>query len=161
VRENDYTITTYEASVPAGVTALPHVEYMLTPPAQHRVWWLAADVAISTAVGGLRLSKRGGRTGRDVIGKSVIVEELSVAPSHQRTSVGTALLLAAEAWLASRTDLAQTLSLGVEIDNMIAKHLYTKLGYAVAARDSDPIVSPGSNGRPCHVMYKRLSTRTP
>lgn len=114
-----------EASVAAGVTALPHVEYMLTPPAQHRIWWLAMDVAISTAVGGLRLSKHGGRTGRDVIGESVIVEELSVAPSHQRTGVGTALLLVAETWLAGRNDLAQTLSLGVEIDNMIAKPLNT------------------------------------
>lgn len=156
MREGEHAIARYEADVPAGLVVSPYVRYLLAPPAQHRVWWLATHLATHAAVGGLRLSTRSGATGRDVFGESVCIEELSVDPSYQRTGVATALMRAAEAWLAGRPDLAQTVSLGVETDNAIAIRLYTKLGYAVAARDGNPIVFRGGNGRPCHVMFKRL-----
>jgi GNAT superfamily N-acetyltransferase len=148
----------YEAGVPSGLAVSPYVRYLLSSAGRHRMWWLAIHSATSTAVGGLRLSTRAGPTGRDVIGDSVAVEELSVDPSHQRVGLATALLDAVHRWLAGRSDLTQTVGLGVETDNHPAIALYAKLGYVVAVRDGSPIVFRGGNDRPCHVMFRRLVT---
>jgi len=150
-------ITRYAGGVPADVVVSPYVAHLLGDPAPHRVWWLAVHTSTGVAIGGLRLSTRPGKTGRDVIGDAVSIEELSVDPAAQRTGVGTALLVTAESWLRGRPDLPQTLDLGVAVDNAPALALYRKLGYAVVERDGVPIVFAGADGRPCHVMAKRLA----
>jgi ribosomal protein S18 acetylase RimI-like enzyme len=96
-------------------------------------------------IGALRLNPGGGPTGRDIIGATVVVEELSVDPAHQRAGVGTGLMNAAESWVRARPDLPQRLSLGVDPGNLGAIRLYQRLGYAVAI----------DNGR-FLVMVKRL-----
>jgi ribosomal protein S18 acetylase RimI-like enzyme len=150
-------ITTYEGQVPSGLVISPHVQYLLTAPAPHLVWWLAVHSPSVAAVGGLKVSLHSGRTGRDILGESVVIEDLSVAPSHQRLGIGTALIQTAEIWISSRPDYAQTISLGVESDNTIAIALYNKMGYTTVARAGIPITFPDGNGHPCNVMSKRLN----
>lgn len=152
-----YVITRYEGEVTAGRAVSPVVDYMFEPPAAHLVWWLAVRVDSDTVVGGLRLNQHSGVTGRDVFGDSVVIDDVSVDPAHQRRGVATALMRAAEAWLAEQPDLPRVISLGVETDNAPAIALYHRCGYVVLERDGEPVVITGGSGRPCHVMYKRLA----
>ncbi|MFC7483546.1 GNAT family N-acetyltransferase [Luedemannella flava] len=122
----------------------------------HLVWFLAVHTPAATATGGLRLSRRGGPTGRDVIGESATVQQLSVDPAHQRAGVGTALMRAAEGWLRDRPNLPRTISLGVETTNAAAIALYSRLGYVVTSRDGVPITFVSGDNHLCQVMVKRL-----
>ncbi len=154
---DDYTITRHEGQAPSGLAVSPYVQYLLTAPAAHLVWWLALRSSDSVAVGGLKLNLCSGPTGRDVVGESVVIEDLSVDPKHQRLGIATALMQATESWVRSQPDRAQTIGLGVETNNSIAIALYNKMGYTVAARAGIPITFPGGNGHPCHIMFKRLN----
>ena len=153
-----YTITRYGGQVPSGLLVSPYVQYLLTAPAAHLVWWLALRASDSVAVGGLKLTLRSGLTGRDLIGESVVIGDLSVDPKHQRLGIATALIQATESWVSSQPDRAQTISLGVETSNCIAIAVYSKMGYTIAARAGIPITFPGGDGRSCHLMFKRLNT---
>lgn len=91
----------------------------------------------------------------------MVVEQVSVDPAHQRRGIGTALLRAAEAWLADRPDLPGTLTLGVETGNAGAIRLYARLGYAFVRDGDAPFVFPGDDGELCYVMAKRLRQAAP
>jgi hypothetical protein len=62
-----------------GPVVSPYVQYLLVAPARHLVWWLAVRDADGSAVGGLRLNLHTGRTGRDVVGESVVDNSAAIA----------------------------------------------------------------------------------
>lgn len=157
MRSDEYVLTRYEGQVTDGRSVSPVVECLLQPPGPHLVWWLVVHRDSDTVIGGLRLNRHSGVTGRDVFGDSAVIDGVSVDPGHLRRGVATALMRAVEAWLVDRPYLPRVISLGVEVDNAPAVALYRRCGYVVRERDGEPVVITGGNGPPCHVMYRHIA----
>jgi ribosomal protein S18 acetylase RimI-like enzyme len=145
-------------SGPGNLTVSGWVSHMLEDPKPGDLFWFAVDPSSQSAIGGLQLrTAGGGATAHEITGDTVGVKDLSVDPQYQRHGIGQHLMEAAESWAAGQSNLPQTLGLGVETDNQRAINLYRKLGYAIAAKQGNDVTFIGPDGKPCYVMYKRLT----
>ena len=114
--------------------------------------WIA--VANDEMVGGLRLTLRSGATGVEQIGPNVVVHTVSVHQPHQRRGYGRALMEFGERWLQQQASLPHTLSLAVEVDNVVAIALYESLGYSFVIAQDERLRTGDLS---CFVMAKTLS----
>lgn len=73
--------------------------------------------------------------------RDVVVEQLLVAPGHERRGIGRRLLAHAEGYAIDRH--ASTLRIVVERDNRSARRLYRRLGYVPIGDELFELVLPG------------------
>ena len=109
-----------------------------------RVWFAEHD---SEVVGGIRINTQPGKTGADMIGPNIVVNDVAVVSAHRRHGYGKALMLALEDWLRQQPHLPHTISLAVEASNHAAISLYLALGYELALTDAD---------KDLHIMVKSV-----
>jgi GrpB-like predicted nucleotidyltransferase (UPF0157 family) len=121
----------------------------LTP--SDRVWYGFVGSAL---VGGMKVTCEPGRTGADLMPPHIILDSLSVETAFRRRGCGRALMQFVHSWLIDEQGMPNTISLGVDPENLPAIRLYESLGYQHLVDHQGRAVATGNGAR---IMWLTLA----